>query len=164
MKYLFLFTCLFFAKITYGEGSKDLYPSGVKGVRAYLSAGDAFIEQNNFMEGVHFVWVRRGETIAVASSAQNIGNGKIVVYSPSGRQYTSQQDNVGRIMAKNGYNTREAELAGPRKGYTPYEIAVDEEGIWEVRFVAPIRSLTEESPPVKANDAWTQGVISHIAA
>src|SRR5690606_29590976 len=123
-----LLTCLFLliSSTIYAEGSKDLYPADVKGIRAFLVSG-----RNHFAgrieRGTHYVWAQQGETIAVASSAQNLGNGRITVISPSGTIYETKADNIGRIYANNGHNTREAELAGPGIGYIPYEIDVTEE-------------------------------------
>lgn len=147
----------------YAEGSKDLYPSGVKGIRAFLVIGRSHFE-GRVEQGTHYVWAKKGETIAVASSAQNIGNGRITVISPSGDIYNTEANNIGRIYANNGRNTREAELAGPGVGYTPYEIEVEEEGVWEVLFSAPNELYGGESDIINADAAWDQLATSFIAA
>ncbi len=160
-----LLTCLFLliSFTIYAEGSRDLYPTDVKGIRAFLVSGRSHFA-GRIERGTHYVWAQQGETIAVASSAQNLGNGRITVISPSGTVYETKADNIGRIYANNGRNTREAELAGPGIGYIPYEIDVTEEGIWEILFSAPYDSQSDESDIVNAGARWEQQLNAFIAA
>jgi uncharacterized repeat protein (TIGR01451 family) len=151
----------FFTQNTFAEGSKDLYPAGAKGNRAFLYAN---IDGTNYTDrfpfktrGVHFVYAKAGETIAVASSAIGINGGQIVVTSPTGISNSYTSTTVGRIP------NRAAELLGPSVagGYTPVNIPVSlsQEGVWKVEFVAPVgnRSSNDIIPvDVLANDPWTQ--------
>lgn len=164
-----LFFC--FPEVTFAEGSKDLYPAGAQGNRAYLNANaDATSFSGIFpfkTKGAHYVYAKANETIAVASSAIGVGNGRIIVTSPDGNSTTYNVNaGVGLI------SSRTAELAGPGVGYTPITIpvTVTREGIWKVEFQAPvgngINSATTDLPNVLANDAWTQpaGTSNLIAA
>ena len=163
MKSLLTFFFLLLAYTLYAEGSKDLYPRDVKGIRAFLVSGRGHFE-GRIEQGTHYVWAKSGETIGVASSAQNIRNGRITVISPTGTVYQTEANNIGRIYANNGRTTREAELAGPGIGYTPYEIEVTEEGIWEVIFTSPNNLQTGEPADNRANADWAQPDNAFIAA
>ena len=155
------FLCL--SNVIYAEGSKDLYPNNIaKGTRAYLASGQKTVEANVFLEGVHFAWVKKGERLYVGSSAQNLKSGRIRVTSPSGKVYSTIANDIGKIF------NRQAELAGPRigtnGGYDAFEVDADEEGIWEVRFLAPEYNPTGQSPAIPANGNWIQEVSAFIAA
>lgn len=144
----------------FAEGSKDLYPNGATGNRAFLYAN---IDPTNYTDrfpfktrGVHFVYAKAGETIAVASSAIGVRSGSIVVTAPNGgTPETFNGPTVGRIP------NRAAELAGPGSGYTPATVTVTAatEGVWRVEFVAPVgNGLSGDIRPIDilANAAWTQ--------
>lgn len=145
--------------MAYADGSKDMYYSGVNGNRAYLKSGnpsnsghDKFL---NF--GVHYVYANENEVIAVASSAQGIGTGRIVVTSPDGDLYrTELGSEVGRIQAKNSYTARMAELAGPGVGYQPFEIPVEtgKAGIWKVEFLPT--GGEDRIEAIRADADWEQ--------
>ncbi|RYY32833.1 MAG: DUF11 domain-containing protein [Sphingobacteriaceae bacterium] len=149
-----------FTNPTYAEGSKDFYPAGAQGNRAFLYAN---VDATNYTDrfpfktrGAHFVYAKAGETIAVASSAIGVNNGRIVVTSPDGSSTTyNVNNNVGLIP------NRAAELQGPGLGYTPISIlvAAAREGVWRVEFVAPVGSANSSDitpPDVLANGNWTQ--------
>jgi len=158
-------TCVllsFFTKTSFAEGSKDLYPAGATGNRAAMYANvDASSITNIFpfkTKGTHYVYAKANESIAVASSAIGIGNGRIIVTSPDGNAttYNVNAANVGLIP------NRTAELAGPGVGYTPITVAVTaaREGIWKVEFQAPVgngtNASTTDMPNVLADANWTQ--------
>ncbi|WP_182921537.1 DUF11 domain-containing protein [Pedobacter planticolens] len=161
----------FFTKNTFAEGSKDLYPSGATGNRAFLYAN---VDNNNYTDrfpfktkGTHFVYAKAGETIAVASSAIGVNNGRIIVTSPSGAINTyNGGGGVGLIP------NRAAELLGPGVGYTPVSIGVTaaNEGIWRVEFQAPVgnNNSGDITPPdISADANWTQATgntANYIAA
>ncbi|HUH35181.1 MAG TPA: hypothetical protein VL022_05045, partial [Moheibacter sp.] len=135
--YILRLFCLFtflYGSIVYADGSRDLYPSGKTGHRAFLrstssttgtigiGAGDAYPYANR---GTHYVYAKAGETILLASSAQGFGTTaairynnreKIQLYGPNGVQITL---NVGTTATSNGNNvlgnigSRTQELAGP---------------------------------------------------
>ncbi|GEM_PF-894133 len=167
-----------FAGITasYADGSKDMYPVGVKGNRAYLISRTARTSNVLFNSAAHYVYAREGEIIAVASSAQGIGVGQIILTTPDGKTiYETKKagepnSEIGRIQAKPGYTTRAAELAGPRIGYNAFEQPVlpGQEGIWKVEFM-PTRVEDNEdagSPPgnQRADLNWTQQEKSYYIA
>lgn len=164
MRFFLFFVFFFLTNSLFAEGSADLYPRGVRGARAYLVSGRPFFANGPIENGTHYVWVKKGETIAVASSAQGIGNGYIEIGAPSGSRYRSTNNNTGRIEATSSNSTREAELAGPRIGYTPYEVIANEEGIWSINFYAPYNTDEGESPMIQADANWTQLYESFIAA
>ncbi|SDF78077.1 hypothetical protein SAMN05421827_101523 [Pedobacter terrae] len=156
------------------EGSKDLYPAGAIGNRAFLYANTDnvnFTDRYPFKtKGAHFVYAKANETIAVASSALGINNGQIIVTSPNGTivTYNVATGGVGRI------SSRTAELAGPlgAGGYTPITVVVTaaNEGVWKVEFVAPVgngNSSDITAPDISANANWTQATgntANYIAA
>jgi uncharacterized repeat protein (TIGR01451 family) len=161
----------FFTKTTFAEGSKDLYPAGAQGNRAFLYAnvdGTNYTDRFPFKtRGAHFVYAKAGETIAVASSAIGVNNGRIVVTSPDGNTTTyNVSAGVGLIP------NRAAELSGPGVGYTPITIpvAVAREGVWRVEFLAPVGNGSSNditAPDVLADAAWTQSTgnsANYIAA
>ncbi|MCX2453399.1 hypothetical protein OQX61_19165, partial [Pedobacter sp. PLR] len=128
----------------YAEGSKDLYPNGAEGNRAFLNCNSNNLPTESWpfkTAGTHYVYAKAGETIAVASSAYGIGKGDIKVTSPLGIQIPiTSVSPVGNIP------DRKRELAGPKKGkndvanvYTPIKIVVtaETEGIWKVEFLPP---------------------------
>lgn len=164
MRYLILLYLLIITKTIFAEGSKDLYPAGVRGARAYIVSGRSMFNNGPVENGAHYAWVKKGEIIAVASSAQNIGNGSIEVISPSGIRYQTTNNDIGKIQATGFLNTRQAELAGPRIGYTPLEINATEEGIWSIKFYAPYATTEGESAMVQANAIWLQEYDAFIAA
>lgn len=153
--------------LSFADGSKDLYPAGIKGGRAFLETyvtnnfGTPYQPFYNF--GRHYAYARKGETLAVASSAHGVGAGGIRVFSPSGVLYIPDSFEYGRIEGRYGMSNRQAELAGPRLGYDAFEIAVEEEGIWVVEFISPTgNSLI---PDILADDEWIQlGNQNFIAA
>ncbi|MBA5630592.1 DUF11 domain-containing protein [Moheibacter lacus] len=141
------------------DGSKDLYPSGAPGVRAYLRSSTAATENWPFpTEGTHYVYAKAGERITLASSVQNLsGNPRIRLISPSGTTVVNNT-NTGRIT------NRTAELAGPQlfgqtggNRYTPiyYTVPVGGDGIYRVEFVG--RTTATPSTTYNANDNWSQG-------
>ncbi|RYG19233.1 MAG: hypothetical protein EOO07_07230, partial [Chitinophagaceae bacterium] len=163
LKWIALIICsLFFSANVLAEGSKDLYPNTATGFRAFLYCNiDAVNNLDSYpfkTQGTHYVYAKAGETIAVASSAVGILQGRIIVTSPSGVDFTTTT--TGLI------NNRAAELGGPIwpgyvGSYTPYTVTVanTEEGIWRVRFLAPIGggSLgTSNVQSIAATANWTQ--------
>jgi len=142
----------------FADGSKDLYPSGQTGYRAYLRASSAVTVNWPFPNnGTHYVYVKEGETITMASSAQGLGNAKIELYAPGATTAVMTSSTVGQIL------NRTAELAGPQlQGqsiagkYTPmyYKVPVGGGGIYRVNFYA--RGSDTPSATVQANAAWSQ--------
>jgi len=144
------------------DGSKDMYPQSVRGNRAFLVAGPNPSHPQLFNGAAHYAYARVGETIAVASSAQGIGNGQIMLTAPDNvtRYVTEIGSSVGSIRAKLGYGTRKAELAGPRVGYDAFEQQVlpGQEGIWKVEFFpSGNEGFGGNQPPdVRADADWIQ--------
>ncbi|MDR0196296.1 MAG: DUF11 domain-containing protein [Myroides sp.] len=150
------------------DGSKNLYPSGVSGHRAFLlGKGYASPEAIPFPnEGAHYVYAKVGETITMASSAQGSASwypqGGIYLYGPDGSIIINQNQTDGQI------SNRTAELAGPKLtanssgGYTPIYHLVKVEGIYRVEFAS--RSTEARSAIIYANNNWTQGNNAAIAA
>ncbi|MGD1320109.1 hypothetical protein ACI6QF_12295, partial [Chryseobacterium sp. 2R14A] len=81
-----LFITLLCNSFLFADGSKDLYPNGKAGYRAYLrSSLTPDTERWPFpTTGTHYVYAKEGERITLASSAQLGGSAKIMMYSPSG--------------------------------------------------------------------------------
>lgn len=123
----------------FADGSRDLYPTGALGYRAKLrtatTATDAGPYGNN---GIHYVYAKIGERIAMASSAQNVtSRSRIKLYNPFRVQIIDNSTD-GRI------SNRTEEVAGPalpggavNNQYAPIYHTVTVEGIYCVEFTAP---------------------------
>ena len=58
------FLIFFISNSLFADGSKDLFPSGVSGYRAFLRSSTAATENWPFPnEGVHYVYAEAGERI-----------------------------------------------------------------------------------------------------
>lgn len=154
------------------DGSKDLYPAGGSGHRAYLlgkgyTAPEAIPFPN---AGAHYVYAKEGETITMASSAQGPtkwgdSNGGITLFNPNGSKVIDDNKREGQIP------NRTAELAGPKKikedskgGYIPinYKVPKGGEGIYRVEFTS--RGTSGQGNVFSANENWTQGDDAAIVA
>lgn len=153
-----IFATILCSNSLFADGSKDLYPSGATGVRAYLRSSNAPTVNWPFPnQGFHYVYAKAGERITMASSAQNTGgNAKIRLYSPNGALVV---DNASTGVITN----RTAELAGPQllgqtggNRYTPiyYLVPNGGDGIYRVEFVA--RGTNDPQATFNANANWTQ--------
>ncbi|MET3874709.1 gliding motility-associated C-terminal domain-containing protein [Chitinophaga sp. OAE865] len=118
------------------EGSKDIYPSGAQGNRAYMASSPSATNIEN--PGRMFVYAKAGEVIYIGSSAQGIGAGTTRLVAPNGTVYTT-----GASLTTGRINSRTEELAGPSAlaagGYDAYSrtVLAEEEGIWTVEFTSP---------------------------
>lgn len=148
------------------DGSKDLYPSGKTGIRAYLRSGTIVNANYPFANrGVHYVYAKAGESIGLASSAQGSGNARIYLYAPNGTAVINNST-AGNIP------NRAAELAGPKlpngtgaaNTYTPvyYTVPAGGEGIYKVEFTA--RDTQTSTTTIAANANWTQSTNEAIMA
>ncbi|MDR6786646.1 hypothetical protein, partial [Pedobacter africanus] len=162
----YLLICLLFAaQFSYADGSKDLYPGGKTGRRAYLRAYTSLSGNWPFAnDGIHYVYAKVGEVITLASSAQNTGgNSRIRLFAPSGIQVINNTTD-GQIA------NRAAELAGPRfvgqgaggNRYLPIYHTVTTEGIYRVEFVA--RGTTDPGTSYNADANWTEANDAGIRA
>src|SRR5690554_6683740 len=93
----------------HADGSKDLYPSGKQGRRAFLRSSTTATDNWPFPNlGTHYVYAEPGERITVASSLQAVGGpARIRLYSPTDAQIPLNFNNGGRIQ------NRAQEIAGP---------------------------------------------------
>lgn len=126
ISFILLLQLFSFADV-FAEGSKDFYPSTATGRRAVLVSAPegggypgTFITSANYpylTQAAHFAYVKEGESITAASSAQNVGTtgGRIILTAPDGTVYTSAANNIGKIA------DRTAEVSGARIGYTSFE-------------------------------------------
>ena len=166
-----IFSFLLCSQFSFADGSKDLYPSGATGKRAYLVSSDGVTTSKSYPfqnYGVMKVYVKAGETIYVGSSAQGVGLGKINLYAPN----VVPASNESNYTATSGTSTtvgkivdRAQELAGPSinggtdGGYVPYTITAGagQEGVWEVHFISAAPTLPAagpNQPDVLANAEW----------
>jgi gliding motility-associated-like protein/uncharacterized repeat protein (TIGR01451 family) len=169
---LFLLVLVCFSSELKADGSRELYPAGATGNRAFLycNTNSSWTDTWPFKTaGTHYAYLKIGEVIAAASSAQGYDSGTIIITSPDGTTYTSSNSvTIGRIINRN------AEIAGPNNGvgaaanrYTPYEKQANIEGIWRVDFIPPT-GLTGTAdfavPDVSATANWTQGTLQNGTA
>ncbi len=153
----------FFTLNIYADGSRNLYPSGIEGRRAFLRSSTNATENWPFAnEGTHYVYAKAGERITVASSLQATGtigndNKRIRLYSSTGNQITLDFTSGGRI------ENRTQEIAGPQRWnqtggnrYTPayYQVPAGGDGVYRVEFVSTHN--TSVSGSVDANSNWSQ--------
>ncbi len=157
--YCFTLLCLLAGFKGHAEGSKDLYPTGAVGDRAWLMC-TSMPGANTWpftALGTHFVYAKPGERVLAASSGQNVGAGRIRLTAPDGTVYTSTNDDVGKIPNRAG------ELAGPLPnagGYTPFSTTVGatQGGLWKVEFI-PTGNITanaDNGGTIGATANWTQ--------
>ncbi|RZJ18516.1 MAG: hypothetical protein EON51_17320, partial [Acinetobacter sp.] len=163
---LLLFVLLFLSaglQDAFADGSKDLYPSGVAGNRAFLiSKKNAFgnVQDNSYPYinlGVHYVYARTNEVIAAAFSARSAGatGGAIRITSPSGIVRITNNAAVATTGAttttfaavnaasEGGFiGTRASEIDGPYNGvgaqgnrYSAFNVIAPEIGIYKVEFL-----------------------------
>ena len=163
---------LFPAVYCLAEGSKDMYPSGSSGNRAYMtssSTNTSSLIGNIINPGRMFVYAKAGEVIYIGSSAQGIGLGTTRLIAPNGTVYTT-----GNSVTTGRINNRTEELAGPSAlaagGYNAYSrtVLATEEGIWTVEFTSPnpTSALGTGYTPPAANANWTianQTAVSTLA-
>jgi gliding motility-associated-like protein len=164
---LFLIVTILTSISCYADGSKDLYPAGARGNRAFLYCNvdltTATIAWPFKTRGTHYVYAKAGEVIATGSSAQGYGQAKIVLTDPNGSVSTTGAGNdLGKI------NNRSQELAGPKintsntpNAYIPFEVTVTvaTEGIWQVDFYPPATGLGTgifKVPNIPATGNWIQ--------
>ncbi|MGF1925653.1 MAG: hypothetical protein ACQUHE_15870, partial [Bacteroidia bacterium] len=168
---LFLISLTFFGRNAFAEGSKDLYPSGATGNRAFLMSYTASMGTGNASwpykgYGVHYVYAISGERLALASSTQGYGTGQIIITDPNGNvtQTTLGVSTTGRI------SNRTQELAGPLapseaangNKYAPHSVSVTTSGVWKIEFVGAVNSgvttgtFTTTATDISADASWTQ--------
>lgn len=150
----------------FAEGSKDLYPFGVQGLRASLEVRENIPGFTTF--AAHYVYAKEGERIAMASSA-SYTNGispEIVMKAPNGSSITlSYTPGDGRIA------NRVAELAGPLRfsesanggKYKPvyYTVPPGGTGIYKIEFKRGGISGGVTSGSNIADGNWPQYVSSY---
>ena len=156
---MLLFATILCSNALFADGSKDLYPSGVAGLRAYLRSSLTATENWPFPnQGVHYVYAKAGERITLASSAQNAGgNSRIRMYAPGGSLLIDNNTVSGQI------SNRAAEIAGPQLSggsvagrYIPiyYLVPAAGAGIYRVEFFA--RGNGDPADTMDANFSWSQ--------
>jgi uncharacterized repeat protein (TIGR01451 family)/gliding motility-associated-like protein len=151
---------------SYAEGSKDLYPNGVIGGRAFLvsTTGTKVPGWTLTNRGVHYAYLNVGETLGAASSAQGIGSGQIILTAPNGDVYTSTlgSNTVGQIA------NRTQEKQGPWVGYTPFSrvVGAGQAGLWKIELLStnPPATISEAGDNIAADAAWTQNPASSAIA
>src|SRR5690554_5487336 len=161
LPFLLLFFTLFSLNNVWAEGSKDLYPNGATGGRAYLrTSTDASLAFPFPNLGTHYVYAKAGEQISLASNAQSGSNKRIYLYSPTGADVTpSASGGAGNIPNRNG------ELAGPRfpgqgtggNRYAAlyYTVPVGGDGIYKVEFRGTNNNTTGDARlPYSSADSW----------
>ena len=136
---LFTSIALLCSTLFFAEGSKDLYPSGIQGQRAFLEVRKNIPGFSGFAE--HYVYAKEGEKITMASSASYSATvtPEILLTSPNGSAITlSYTSGDGRIA------NRAAELAGPLRFSEPanggkykpiyYTVPIGGTGIYKIEF------------------------------
>lgn len=167
---LLLSFLLFGGTEIWAEGSKDLYPAGAQGGRAFLRASTTSNIAFPFPTlATHYVYAEAGEQIALASSAQTGNNNRIRLYGPNNAQITlSFSSGNGRIPNRTG------ELAGPRlpgqttggNRYAPIYHTVTQSGIYRVEFIGTAGNTTGDQRMnyVAADADWSQSNNSNYLA
>lgn len=157
----------------WGSGSRDLYPAGVEGGRAYLRASTTQTITFPYPNlATHYVYAKVGERIALSSSAQSGTTNRIRLFRPNNTQVTlSFSTGNGNIPDRNG------ELDGPNlptqttgttNRYTPiyYTVPAGGAGIYRVEFIGTNGSETTDTRMtyIAANANWTQATSSSYLA
>ena len=142
------------------DGSKTLLAQ--HGHRPFLEGGFgrdvAGIDRLNRF----YVFAKAGEVIHLGSSALGIGEGDILFTNPDGVQGSCLSEAPQDMGSERGrIFSLEQELAGPdpgKGGYRSCELPVTEEneGLWEVVFLAPSPESWKFSASVPARASWIQ--------
>lgn len=172
---LFVF-CLLFIQESLAEGSRDLYPSGAQGYRAYLMSTETSQNWNPFATpGTMRVWVQPGEVIYAGSSVHGFRRhtmssprvGEIVLRSPDGHEYRSLSS-ADNPLDGGLIRNRDEELAGPNTGsvaggYEPFTrtVGASEGGIWEISFISLGDNTNIPSPSVSQHPTGSWNGISY---
>lgn len=163
---LFAVLLMFSSNQLFADGSLDLYPANATGYRAYLrSSTTAQTERWPYPTvGTHYVYATIGETITMASSAQNGGSAVIRLFNPSNNPVTLTNPTTAGQIAN-----RTQELAGPQllnqtggNRYTPIYHTVTVTGIYRIELVA--RGTSDPGVTFFANSNWTQDSTAGIFA
>jgi hypothetical protein len=132
--FLVFFVFMIHPTSVFAEGSKELIANG--GDRATLSSTTVSSQGNYFpTEGLVRVYVNAGETIYLGSSDSHI-----ILISPTGKFYETDDNNIGRIRSVTEestgprYNHDGNYGTGTYYAYT-HTTAVGETGIWSVFFL-----------------------------
>ncbi len=151
LSFLIILLMIFSPVVVRAEGSKELTQYG--GSRPFLD------DRTDFFNGIPRkstikVYVRAGEVLQLGSSAVGVGpSGNIIATAPNGDVLNCKTSQPGKGFIAN----RAQELAGPDNpgGFTPCETTVTaaQEGIWEIRFVAP-NPGTQDPTTIAANGSW----------
>ncbi|RYF09902.1 MAG: hypothetical protein EOO42_23340, partial [Flavobacteriales bacterium] len=167
------------AKQVFADGSINLYPQKAngaanKGGRAKLNSSSTVQASTPYANlGVHYVFAKAGETIALASSAMiNSSNGRIRLTLPNGTLYTTASFGVPNSAGLGRISDRAAEVAGPKLNsgdagankYTPctYRVPVGTaDGLYKVEFIATGATNQADNTP---EDEWTQSTSSSTIA
>lgn len=109
-KALLLLTVLCISISAYAEGSKDLYPSGAQGGRAFLRAStETSVAYPYAVLGTHYVYAEVGERIALATSAQAFNDltpasGELI--QPLYSKRIDDRGSYNIVLQKEGYFTK----------------------------------------------------------
>ncbi|KQT16760.1 hypothetical protein ASG31_10285 [Chryseobacterium sp. Leaf404] len=156
------------SNLLFADGSKDLYPNGKSGYRAYLRCSlTPDTERWPFpTNGTHYVYAKAGERITLASSAQLATTSSAIrLFSPSGNMVVNDDTAAGQIL------NRDQEKSGPKlfgevstAKYTPiyYTVPSGGDGIYRVEFLA--RGTSDPNVTILADSNWTQGTTAGIFA
>ncbi len=142
------------------EGSKNLFPAGATGYRAFLtSANNASVNYCGIINtGKMYAYAKAGEVIYIGSSAMN-RSGSIRVTNPIGNVQTYSGSSTGQIA------NRSQELAGPSAlasgGYNAISrsVTATTEGIWTIEFLssnmdADLNNADNATHNLVGNDNW----------
>jgi hypothetical protein len=168
-----VFVSLLFPAIGRADGSKDLYPSGTIGYRAYLGSHTVTTAYNPFpTTGTHYVYVNVGDTLYAGSSVQGLtaeATTPLIIFTdPNGvTQSSTAGSNTGRIQ------NRAEELNGPdypgySAGYSPFfkVVGAGQAGVWKVDFISRNTGTAGNPTNILANSEWSgaPGTENMIAA
>ncbi|MHC5353944.1 flagellar hook assembly protein FlgD [Myroides sp. LJL115] len=149
LTFLLLFCVTFLTSLpVLADGSKNLYPNGVKGARAYLRTSTQSTENWPFANnGIHYVYAKKDEKITLANSSPSINGNRavfIIEYLDQNKQVitkelTNSLYNVTSDKSIGYIRNRAQELAGPKTNYnqnkdayTPHVFDVPSEGVYKI--------------------------------
>ncbi|MEM6404756.1 MAG: DUF11 domain-containing protein, partial [Cyanobacteria bacterium P01_D01_bin.116] len=155
-----------FSLPVFAEGSKDMYPSGAPGDRGSITwTNGTWGGTQNFKNRTLLrVFAKQGEYILMGSSAVNVGNGNILVYSPNPVSVTGDaaKENLGTASfscdtqggGRGKINSRAEELAGPESvdgtgntgGYKPCFYQAPTTGVYYIAMYGPSGGNSTTSP------------------
>ncbi|MDJ0800987.1 MAG: hypothetical protein QNJ51_29975 [Calothrix sp. MO_167.B12] len=159
-----------FSLPVYGEGSRDMFPSGAQGNRGSILWRGGTTSSGFKKKTLLRVYAEKDQYILVGSSAVGVGSGNILIYNPNTITGGPAKENlpstanfncVSQQPGRGFISSRAQELAGPKSiddtgntnGYTPCYYQAPATGVYYIAMYGPsgANSTVDASSGVQQN-------------